>query len=196
IRCAALVAAVENMPCGGSYKPDDVVRALNGMTIEVGNTDAEGRVTLADSLSWAVSKLGATRIIDLATLTGACVVGLGPTTAGVFGNDGDWTRLVIEAAGAAGEKVCQLPLDEDLADDIRSEVADVKNMGATRFGGAITGALFLQKFVGELPWVHLDIAGPSWAEKRRHYEAVGGTGYGVRTLVRLAERLAAGRRQK
>lgn len=191
LRCAALVAAVENMPGGRSYRPDDVVRVMNGMTIEVGNTDAEGRLTLADALSWAIHKLGAGRIVDLATLTGACVVALGPTTAGVFGNDRKWLSMVLDAAQEAGEKCCNLPLDQDMLDDIKSEIADVKNIGATRWGGAITAALFLQKFVKDTAWVHLDIAGPAWADKKRHYEPVGGTGFGVRTLVRLAESLAA-----
>lgn len=191
LRCAAVVAAVENMPSGRSYRPDDIIRAMNGTTIEVGNTDAEGRLTLADSLSWAVHKLGAARLIDLATLTGACVVALGQTTAGIFGNDPGWLATVQQAAAGTGEKCCNLPLDEDMSEDIKSEIADVKNIGATRWGGAITAALFLQKFVKDTPWVHLDIAGPAWAEKKRHYEPVGGTGYGVRTLVRLAESLAA-----
>jgi len=191
LRCAAVVAAVENMPSGRAYRPDDIIRAMNGTTIEVGNTDAEGRLTLADSISWAIHKLGAGLVVDLATLTGACVVALGQTTAGIFGNNPEWLATVQQAAGKAGEKCCNLPLDEDMIEDIKSEIADVKNIGATRWGGAITGALFLQKFVKETPWVHLDIAGPAWAEKKRHYEPVGGTGYGVRTLVRLAEILAA-----
>jgi len=191
LRCTAVVAAVENMPSGRSYRPDDIIRAMNGTTIEVGNTDAEGRLILADALSWAIHKLGAARVIDLATLTGACVVALGQTTAGIFGNDPEWLATVQQASAEAGEKCCNLPLDEDMSEDIKSEIADVKNIGATRWGGAITAALFLQKFVKETPWVHLDIAGPAWAEKKRHYEPVGGTGYGVRTLVRLAESLAA-----
>jgi len=190
LRVAAVVAAVENMPGGRAYRPDDVVRAMDGTTIEVGNTDAEGRLTLADALSWAIHKLGAGRIVDLATLTGACVVGLGPYTAGVVGNNPEWTSFVLEAAEQAGEKCCKLPLDEDMAEDIKSEIADVKNVGSSRFGGAITGAHFLHKFVKKTPWVHLDIAGPAWAEKRRHYQPAGGTGFGVRLLVRLAERLA------
>ncbi|MBN2288378.1 MAG: leucyl aminopeptidase [Candidatus Glassbacteria bacterium] len=189
VRVTALVAAVENLPGGRAYKPDDVVAALDGTTIEVGNTDAEGRVTLADSLGWAV-KHKAGRIVDLATLTGSCVVGLGPHTAGALGNDEPWLDQVCRAAGEAGEKVALLPLDEDMEDDIKSEVADVKNVGATRFGGAITGALFLQKFVKDTPWVHLDIAGPAWADKKRDYAPVGGTGFGVRLLVHLVERLA------
>ncbi|HUU26775.1 MAG TPA: leucyl aminopeptidase [archaeon] len=191
LRVAAVVAAVENMPSGRAYRPDDVVRAMNGTTIEVGSTDAEGRLTLADALSWAITRLGAGRIVDLATLTGSCVVGLGPYTAGAMGNDKDWLSFVLDSAREAGEKCSELPLDQDLADDIKSEIADVKNIGATRFGGAIAGALFLEKFVRKTPWVHLDIAGPAWAEKKRHYQPAGGTGFGVRLLVRLAERLAA-----
>lgn len=191
LRCAALVAAVENMPSGRSYKPDDVIRAMNGTTIEVGNTDAEGRLTLADALGWATHKLGAARIIDLATLTGSCVVALGPTTAGLFGNDEEWASLVRRAAEDAGEKVCRLPLDDDMNDDIKSDFADVKNIGSSRYGGAITAALFLKRFVRDTPWVHLDIAGPAWADKRRHYEPSGGTGFGVRTLVRVAEEMSA-----
>ncbi|MBW7995970.1 MAG: leucyl aminopeptidase [Candidatus Glassbacteria bacterium] len=193
VRVTAVVAAVENMPGGRSYKPDDIVRALDGTTIEVGNTDAEGRLTLADALGWAVGRLEATRIVELATLTGACVAALGPTTAGLFGNDEAWSSRVMAAAGLSGEKFCRLPLDGDMREDIRSDFADVKNVGATRWGGAITAALFLQKFAGDTPWVHLDIAGPAWAEKKRHYQGPGGTGYGVRLLVRLAEDLAADR---
>ncbi|MEA2064131.1 MAG: leucyl aminopeptidase, partial [Gemmatimonadota bacterium] len=191
IRVTALVAAVENMPGGRAYKPDDVLTAMNGTTIEVGNTDAEGRLTLADSLSWAIeNKAG--RIVDLATLTGACMMGLGPHTAGAMGNDPAWLGQVCEAAEDAGEKVAPLPLDEDMEDDIKSEIADVKNIGASRYGGAITGGLFLKKFVGETPWVHLDIAGPAHTSKKRDYAPVGGTGFGVRLLVCLVEKLVAG----
>ncbi len=193
VRVTAVVAAVENMPGGRSYKPDDIVRAMDGTTIEIGNTDAEGRLTLADALSWATGKLKASRVVDLATLTGACVVALGATTAGLFGNDEHWTGMVGGAADEAGEKLCRLPLDEDMRADIRSEFADLKNIGTTRWGGAITAALFLQKFAGETPWVHLDIAGPARAEKKSHYNSPGGTGYGVRLLVRLAANLAAGK---
>ena len=186
IRVRAVVAAVENMPSGSSYKPDDVVTSMNGTTIEIGNTDAEGRVTLADSLGWAV-KNEATSIVDLATLTGACVVALGPTTAGAFGNKAEWLDNVTDAAGQAGEKVHVLPLDPDMEEDIKSDIADVKNIGATRWGGSITAALFLKKFVGDTPWVHLDIAGPAYANKSRDYTPTGGTGFGVRLLVKLAE---------
>ena len=186
LRVRAVVAAVENMPSGSSYKPDDVVTAMNGTTIEIGNTDAEGRVTLADSLSWAVKK-EATAIVDLATLTGACVIALGPSTAGAFGNKSEWLESVTGAADQAGEKVHVLPLDPDMEEDIKSDIADVKNVGATRWGGSITAALFLKKFVGDTPWVHLDIAGPAFTNKPRDYTPTGGTGFGVRLLIRLAE---------
>ena len=195
VKVTSLVAAVENLPSGRAYKPDDVVAAMDGTTIEIGNTDAEGRITLADSLSWAI-KCQAERIVDLATLTGACVVGLGPHTAGAFGNDSDWLDQVCKAAEEAGEKMSRLPLDEDMENDIKSEIADVKNIGATRYGGAIAGALFLQKFIKETPWVHLDIAGPSWADKKRDYAPIGGTGFGVRRLVSLAESLAQEKHSK
>jgi len=190
LRVTALVAAVENMPSGRSYHPDDIVRAFDGSTIEIGNTDAEGRLTLADALGWAVARCGATCIVDLATLTGACMVGLGVQTAGVFGCPDTWRDRVMQAAGLTGEKCAVLPLDEDLADDIKSENADVRNTGSTRYGGAITAALFLQRFVKNIPWAHLDIAGPAWTDKRRDYAGPGGTGFGVRTLVRLAEELS------
>ncbi len=189
LRVSAVVVAVENMPGGKAYHPDDVVRAMNGTTIEVGNTDAEGRLTLADALSWAVTKLEAGMIIDLATLTGACVVGLGPFTAGAMGNERDWLSLVLRAAEQSGEKCHELPLDPDMADSIKSEIADVKNVGPSRWGGSIVGGLFLERFVGKKPWVHLDIAGPAWSDKRRHYQSIGGTGYGVRLLIRLVENL-------
>ncbi len=193
LRVTAVVAAVENMPGGRSYKPDDIVRALDGTTIEIGNTDAEGRLTLADALAWATGKLKASRVVDLATLTGACVVALGPSTAGLFGNDEGWTGMVGDAAAETGEKCCRLPLDEDMRGDIKSDFADVRNIGATRWGGAITAALFLQKFAGDTPWVHLDIAGPARAEKKSYYNSSGGTGYGVRLLVSLAAKLASER---
>ena len=191
LKVTALVATVENMPSGRSYRPDDILRAMNGTTIEIGNTDAEGRLTLADALSWAIQKSKATRIVELATLTGACMVALGTQNAGVFGNLDSWREQVLEAARFSGEKCVPLPLDQDMVEEIKSEVADVKNVGATRFGGAITAALFLQKFVGETPWVHLDIAGPAYSDKRRDYAGPGGMGFGVRTLVRLAEMLSA-----
>ncbi len=193
LKVSSLISAVENMPSGRSYRPDDIVRSFGGINIEIGNTDAEGRLTLADALGWAVARCNATRIVDLATLTGACMVALGVQTAGVFGQPESWRDKVLAAASGTGEKCTPLPLDEDLADDIKSEYADVRNTGATRYGGAITAALFLQRFVKDTPWAHLDIAGPAWTDKRRDYAGPGGTGFGVRLLVRLAESLCQGK---
>ncbi len=177
-----LISTTENMPGGKAYKPDDIIRALNGKTIEVIDTDAEGRIVLADALSYAV-ELKVEEIIDLATLTGSCIVALGNYTAGVMGNNEKLTEAVIKAARRAGEKMWQLPMDEELRKEIDSDVADVKNVGS-RYGGAITAAMFLEKFVGDTRWVHLDIAGPAFLEKGGDWYPKGGTGFGVRTLIR------------
>lgn len=176
-----IVPATENMTGGSAYKPDDVVKALNGKTIEIINTDAEGRVALSDALSYAV-KLGVSEIVDLATLTGACIVGLGLHNAGVMGNTSSLVRAVLGSARDVGEKMWELPLDEELREEIKSRVADVKNVGS-RWGGAITAALFLENFVSETPWVHIDIAGPSYVEKPSDWNQYGASGFGVRTIV-------------
>jgi leucyl aminopeptidase len=176
-----LIAAAENMPSGKAFRPDDVLRAMNGKTIEIINTDAEGRLTLADALSYA-EKLKPTAIIDLATLTGACVVALGDYTAGVLGNDQKLIDSLLTSAKVSGEKLWQLPFDEDMKDKLKSEVADLKNLG-DRYGGAITAAMFLREFVVKTPWAHLDIAGPAFNEKGWSYNPKGGVGFGVRTLL-------------
>ena len=176
-----LVPATENMTGGSAYRPDDVVKALNGKTIEIINTDAEGRVALSDALSYAVD-LGVSEIIDLATLTGACIVGLGLHNAGVMGNDAGLVKSVLGSARDVGEKMWELPLDAELREEIKSRVADVKNVGS-RWGGAITAALFLENFVSETPWAHIDIAGPSYVEKSSDWHRHGATGFGVRTIV-------------
>ena len=176
-----LVPATENMTGGSAYRPDDVVRSLNGKTIEIINTDAEGRVALSDALSYAVD-LGVSEIIDLATLTGACIVALGLHNAGVMGNDPGLVRSVLGSARDVGEKMWELPLDAELREEIKSRVADVKNVGS-RWGGAITAGLFLENFVSETPWVHIDIAGPSYMEKTSGWYQHGATGFGVRTIV-------------
>ncbi|MCI0453913.1 MAG: leucyl aminopeptidase [Candidatus Dadabacteria bacterium] len=187
IKVHGLISATENMPGGRAYKPDDVIRALNGKTIEVIDTDAEGRIVLSDALSYAV-ELKADEIVDLATLTGACIVALGDYTAGLMGNDERLINRIIKAAKLAGEKIWQLPMDDELRKDIESDIADVKNVGS-RWGGAITAAMFLEKFVGDTPWVHLDIAGPAFIEKGGDWYPKGGTGFGVRTIVKyLLER--------
>lgn len=176
-----IVPATENMTGASAYKPDDVVTALNGKTIEIINTDAEGRVALSDALSYAV-RLGVSEIVDLATLTGACIVGLGLHNAGVMGNNANLVKSILGSADDVGEKMWELPLDAELREEIRSRVADVKNVGS-RWGGAITAALFLENFVSEVPWVHIDIAGPSYVEKSSDWYQYGASGFGVRTIV-------------
>jgi leucyl aminopeptidase len=182
VRVHGLISATENMPGARAYKPDDIIRALNGKTIEVIDTDAEGRIVLSDALSYAV-ELKVDEIVDLATLTGSCIVALGDYTAGVMGNNERLITRIIQAAKLAGEKVWQLPMDDELRKEIESDVADVKNVGS-RWGGAITAAMFLEKFVGDTPWVHLDIAGPAFLEKGGDWYPKGGTGFGVRTIIK------------
>jgi leucyl aminopeptidase len=177
-----LIAATENMPSGSALRPGDVLRAMNGTTIEVGNTDAEGRLTLADALCYARERVKPDELIDLATLTGACVVALGPQCSGLMANDQPLARRLLAAADAAGERVWQLPLIDEYREGLKSEVADLNNVGQ-RGGGAITAALFLKEFAGELPWAHFDIAGPAFSERDTPLSAKGGTGVGVRTLL-------------
>jgi len=178
-----LIGAAENMPSGNAYRPDDVIRAKNGKYIEIDNTDAEGRVTLADVLSYA-SELKPDKIIDMATLTGACMVALGEYTAGLFTNSSDFGDEIKRIAKRTGERVWELPMDDErLRKKIKNTVADVLNTGG-RYGGAITAAMFLEEFVGEgIKWVHLDIAGPAWSKEEYGYYTKGGTGFGVRTCL-------------
>lgn len=176
-----VIAATENMPSGKAIHPGDVLTASNGKTIEVDNTDAEGRLTLADSLIYA-ERIGVDAMVDLATLTGACMVALGNEVAGLFSEDVTLTKAIQEAALAAGEKVWPMPMDVPYFEAMKSIVADMKNIGGP-YGGAITAALFLKQFVNKTPWLHLDIAGPVWTERQKGYLNKGGTGFGVRTLV-------------
>jgi len=185
VKVVAIIPATENMPGGGAVKPGDVLRIRNGKTVEVLNTDAEGRLVLADGLSLAV-EAGADAIIDVATLTGACVVALGRKVAGLMGNHAGWIDQVGQAAGRAGEDVWPLPLPEDYRKLIDSDVADIKNISGGRYAGALTAGLFLREFVGDVPWAHLDIAGPARSEDDEGYLQKGGTGFGVRTLVEAA----------
>jgi leucyl aminopeptidase len=180
----AIVPATENLPDGAALKPGDIVRALNGKTIEVINTDAEGRLILADALCYA-GKLGLSPLVDVATLTGACHIALGDFCTGAFGNDQELINRVIKAGEEAGEYMWQMPMYEEYKEQNKSDVADIKN-SAGRWGGAITGAQFLAEFIDQTPWVHLDIAGPFRAEKDRTYIVKGATGVAVRTLVNLA----------
>jgi leucyl aminopeptidase len=183
INVTAIIPATENLPSGTALKPGDILKAMNGKTIEVISTDAEGRLILADALSYAV-KQGLSPLIDLATLTGACRVALGLLYSGVFGNDQNLVDKVLKAAERTGEKMWQLPMPEEYKEQIKSEVADIKNTG-NRYGGAITAALFLAEFVDNTPWVHLDIAGPRLSSKEGGYMVKGAAGFGVRTLVEL-----------
>jgi leucyl aminopeptidase len=187
VNVIGLCGLVENMLGGGSYKLGDVLTARSGKTIEVLNTDAEGRIVLADVLDVAVQHNPA-KIIDLATLTGACVVALGNDVTGVMSNNDAWQAEVIAAAKAAGEPCWPLPMFAEYTENIRSEVADIKNVGDGRWGGAIAAAKFLEEFVAGKPWVHLDIAGPAFLEGSRPWQDGGGTGVFVRTLIGLARK--------
>jgi leucyl aminopeptidase len=177
-------AATENMISGHAMHPGDILTASNGKTIEVNNTDAEGRLTLADALVFA-DQLGLDAILDLATLTGACIVALGDDMAGLWTADDGLAAQISSAAELAGEKIWRMPMEEKYFDGLKSVVADMKNTGP-RAGGAITAALFLKQFVKETPWAHLDVAGPVWTDKENGYNNAGGTGYPVRTLVNWA----------
>jgi leucyl aminopeptidase len=174
-------AVTENMISGHAMHPGDILTASNGKTIEVNNTDAEGRLTLADALVFA-DKLGVDAIVDLATLTGACVVALGNDMAGLFSEDDAIAQELLTAAQTAGEKLWRMPMEEKYFEGMKSVVADMKNTGP-RPGGAITAALFLKQFVKDTPWAHIDVAGPVWTDKENGYNNAGGTGYAVRTLV-------------
>ena len=177
-----LIAATENMPSGSALRPGDVLRAMNGITIEVGNTDAEGRLTLADAMCYARDKIKPDEMIDMATLTGACVIALGPLCAGLLANDQALADRVLAAAEDAGERVWQLPLIEEYRDGLKSDVADINNVGP-RGGGAITAGLFLKEFAGDARWAHLDIAGPAFVDKDGPLSPRGGTGVAVRTML-------------
>ena len=191
INVMAIVPAVENLPGGSALKPGDILTAMNGKTIEIISTDAEGRLIMADALGYA-NKLKVKHIIDVATLTGACVIALGHICTGVFGNNQQLVDRIIAAGAEAGELMWQMPMYEEYKEQNKSDIADIKNAGS-RDAGAITAAQFLSEFVGDTPWVHLDIAGTSFDDKERKYLVKGATGVPVRTLVNLA--LAISRRR-
>jgi leucyl aminopeptidase len=184
VAVTALVPAVENMPGGGAQRPGDIVETLSGKTVEVLNTDAEGRLILADAITYA-KRLGCTHLVDAATLTGAIVVALGYVYIGAFANDDGMRDRVLDAARAAGEKMWPMPVDDEYKEVLKSAFADLPNIG-NRWGGAITAAMFLKEFVETTPWVHLDIAGTAWLEESKPYLAKGPSGAPLRTLVRLA----------
>jgi leucyl aminopeptidase len=184
VNCLAVVPLAENMPGGRAQRPGDVVHSMSGKTIEVINTDAEGRLVLADALAYA-RRLGATHLIDLATLTGAARIALGPFRAGVLGNEQGFIDSFISAAKRVGEKMWQMPMDDEYRDLIKSTVADVANSGG-RNAGMILAAKFLQEFVGDTPWVHVDIASTAWNDEDKPYLPKGPTGVAMRSLVEFA----------
>jgi leucyl aminopeptidase len=188
INVTGIVPATENMPSGTALKPGDVLRIMNGKTVEVANTDAEGRLILADALCYA-NELKLSPVIDVATLTGACMVALGDVCSGVFTNDQDTANKLLAASEKSGEKMWQMPMYEEYKEQIKSDVADIKNVGG-RWGGAITAAHFLSEFIGDTPWVHIDIAGTMLADKDKGYMVKGASGIPARTLVNLVLSLA------
>jgi len=185
----AIAACTENMPSGSSYKLGDVLVSMAGRTVEINNTDAEGRLTLADALTFGL-RLKPDAILDFATLTGACVVALGPHTAGVMSNDETLAAAWLAAASSAGEDMWRMPLPVRLADQLKSEVADMKNTGE-RWGGALTAGLFLKEFVGDTPWVHVDIAGPASTDKEFGHLGKGATGFAVASILEFLRRAAS-----
>jgi leucyl aminopeptidase len=187
-----IVPSTENMPSGKATKPGDIVRAMNGKTIEVINTDAEGRLILADGVCYA-KKLGATRIIDMATLTGAVSIALGDVNTGILGTDQQLIDEVIEAGREIGEKFWQLPLDKEYSKQIKSDIADIKNVGG-RKAGTITAAAFIKEFADGVSWAHLDIAGTAWGDEAKPFRSKGPTGVAVRTMLNFIEREAGRRR--
>lgn len=182
VRVLCVICSCENMPSGRAYKPGDVLTAMSGKTIEVLNTDAEGRLVLADGLHYAQT-LGAQRLINAATLTGAISVALGQLNAGLFSNDDETTQRFLEVYPTAGEKFWRMPCTDDYRDQIKSSIADIMNTGGSRYGGAIAGAMFLKEFAGETPWIHLDIAGTAWIDEQKPWQSKGPSGIGVRTIT-------------
>ncbi|MGI9501683.1 MAG: leucyl aminopeptidase family protein, partial [Geminicoccaceae bacterium] len=180
-----VLGLVENMPSGTAQRPGDVVAAMSGTTIEVINTDAEGRLVLADALHYTKERFQPKAMIDVATLTGAVIVALGHEQAGLFASDDALSDQLRAAGEAVGERVWRLPMDENYAKHIKSDIADIKNTGRAREAGATAGAVFLQRFVGDIPWAHLDIAGVAWSKRDLALAGKGATGFGVRLLDRF-----------
>jgi leucyl aminopeptidase len=184
VKVICVVPATENMPGGKAQKPGDIQTAMSGKTIEVLNTDAEGRLILADGVHYA-KLLGATHLVDAATLTGAIVVALANINVGVFGSDQAWTDKLLASAKAAGEKMWQMPMDDEYREFIKGSFADIQNIGSGKGGGSITGAWFIREFAGDTPWIHLDIAGTAWNDDAKPWLAKGPTGVALRTLIHL-----------
>jgi leucyl aminopeptidase len=184
VRALAIVPMTENMPGGKAIKPGDILKGASGLTVEVNNTDAEGRLILGDGL-WYARRLGATHLVDVATLTGAIVVALGKITTGLFGTPQPWVDHIEQAAARAGEKVWAMPMFDEYKEQLKSEIADMLNSPG-RPAGSVTAAMFLKEFAGEGPWAHLDIAGTAWAEESKPWQPKGATGAMIRTLIEIA----------
>ena len=184
-----IIPVVENMPSGNASRPGDIVKSYSGKTVEILNTDAEGRLILIDAISYVVKKYKPETLIDIATLTGACVIALGEKIAGVFSSDDELAQSIISSGEKTYERCWHMPLPDDYKEDLKSDFADLKNIAGSRWGGAITAALFLSEFVGDTRWAHIDIAGPSYMKKGNAYCGVGGTGFGVRLFCELLEKL-------
>jgi len=189
IRVIGILPIVENMVSGDATRPGDIVKSFSGKTVEIGNTDAEGRLILADAMSYAVKKYKPHVLIDIATLTGACVVALGDKLAGLFSFDDDLVGTIIASGEKTYERCWQLPMPEDYKELLKSDFADINNLAKTRMGGAITAALFLAEFVSDTRWAHIDIAGPAYIEKENAYCPAGGTGFGVRLICDVIQKL-------
>ena len=192
INVVGIIPSVENMPGGESYRPGDIITLYNQKTAEILNTDAEGRLILADALAYGEQKYSPKAIIDFATLTGACIVALGTNVAGLVSNDENLTKKIMESSKNTMEEVWELPLNQDYMDMIKSDVADMRNIGIGRAAGTITAAAFLKNSVEKTPWVHLDIAGVAWtqiATKKKSYNPKGATGFGVRLVMDYLQNL-------
>lgn len=190
VRLIGVLPLVENMPSGAATRPGDIVRSFSGKTVEINNTDAEGRLILADALSYTIRKYKPDAVIDLATLTGACVVALGEKIAGIFSPDHRMTESILESGRKTFERCWELPLPEDYRELLKSEFADICNVTGTRWGGAVTAALFLSEFTENARWMHIDIAGPAYTKKETPYCGIGGTGFGVRLLCDWLDKTA------
>jgi len=183
------IPIVENMPSGQAIRPGDIIRSYAGKTVEIGNTDAEGRLILIDAMAYVIKRYKPQMLVDLATLTGACVVALGDKIAGVFSNDDDLAASITAAGEKTHERCWRMPLPDDYKELLKSDFADINNMPGSRYGGAVTAALFLSEFVDDTRWAHIDIAGPAYLKKKSDYCGPGGTGFGVRLLTEMLERV-------
>ena len=189
MRVIGTIPVVENMPSGTATRPGDIVRSFDGKTVEIGNTDAEGRLILIDAISYTIKKYQPDTLIDVATLTGACIVALGDKIAGVFSTDDKLAKDIVRSGEKTHERCWQMPLLDDYKESLKSDFADIRNISSTQWGGAITAALFLSEFAGDSRWAHIDIAGPAFIKNETEYCGAGGTGFGVRLFCDLLDKL-------